>query len=147
MFFKKQEKEKTTKEILKSFSSLEKKVDDLSSLVQELKKENEKMVQKIGLIRFNPFSNIGGDQSFSLAILNGKNDGVVVTSFYSSEGSSVYGKLIKKGESLHVLSKEEKIAIEKAINNDNGFLINEVDKKDKEKKSTKKNIKIKVKKN
>lgn len=142
MFFKKEKKEKTTKEILESFDLLEKKVENLTLIVEDLKKENGNMVQKIGLIRFNPFSNTGGDQSFSLAILDGKNDGVVITSFYSSEGSSVYGKLIKKGESLNILSEEEKEAIEKAIN-ENDFL---VDKMGGKKKITKRKVKIMVKK-
>ncbi len=113
MIFKRK-KEKTPKEILDSFSKLEKKVEELENLVAELKKENEKSVQKVGIVRFNPFSNTGGDQSFSLALLDKSNNGVIVTSFYSSEGSSVYGKPIKNGESTHILSEEEEKAIEKA---------------------------------
>ncbi len=116
MIFKKKEKEKTPKEILEAFSKLEKKVQSLESLVEELRKENKKATQKVGLTRFNPFSNTGGDQSFSVALLDGENNGVLITSFYSNERSSVYGKPIEKGKSKYALCEEEKKAIEKAMN-------------------------------
>jgi hypothetical protein len=73
------------------------------------------MLQKIGLVRFNPFSGTGGDQSFSLALLDKNNNGVVITSFYTSEGSSVYGKPIENKKSCYVLSEEEKESIRIAV--------------------------------
>ena len=118
IFKRKKENEKTPKEILSSFSRLEEKMQRLELLIEDLKKENEKAIQKIGIVRFNPFSNTGGDQSFSLALLDGKNNGIVITSFYSREGSNVYGKPIKNGKSTYVLSEEEKKAIEKAEEED-----------------------------
>jgi wobble nucleotide-excising tRNase len=111
MIFKKKEKEKTPQEILDCFINLEKKVNELEKEIEERKKENRKMLQKIGLIRFNPFSGTGGDQSFSLAFLDEDKNGVVITSLYANEKSSVYGKPIENGKSLYVLSEEEKEAI------------------------------------
>src|SRR3989344_5821662 len=71
-------------------------------------------VQRVGLVRFNPFSETGGDQSFALALLNGKDNGVVLLSLHGREGTRVYVKPVKDGESTYELSKEERQAIEEA---------------------------------
>jgi len=76
-----------------------------------LKKNFNKTIQGVGVVRFNPFPGVGGNQSFSLAILDGNKDGAIITSYYSREGSSVYAKEIKKGKSDHSLLKEELKAI------------------------------------
>ena len=112
-FFKKQKKEpKDLKEILKQFKILEDSFDKLSLEFENLKKEHRFSIQKKGIIRFNPFSEVGGDQSFSLALLDGNDDGLVITSFYTREGNRVYGKPIKNGKSQYALSQEEIKAIE-----------------------------------
>ena len=113
--FKKQKKEpKNLKEVLKEFKALQNNFEKLSKDFEILKKENELMIQKVALIRFNPFSEVGGDQSFSLALLDQNNSGVVLTSFYTREGNRVYGKPIEEGLSQYSLSQEEIKAIEKA---------------------------------
>ena len=81
-----------------------------------MKGESKFSIQKTGVVRFNPFSEIGGDQSFSIALLNKNNDGLVITSLYTRERNRVYAKPIIKGKSQYLLSKEEKEALEKAIN-------------------------------
>lgn len=114
-FFKKDKKEpENLKEILSQFKDLEKDFAKLSAELENLKKESKFSVQKIGVVRFNPFSEVGSDQSFSIALLDGNNDGIVITSLYSREENRVYGKPIKAGASQYSLSKEEKLAIEKA---------------------------------
>ena len=114
-FFKKNKKEpKNLKEILANFKDLEKNLDKLSEELENLKKENKFSIQQVGIVRFNPFSEVGGDQSFSIALLDGKGDGVVITSLYTREGNRVYGKPIKNGKSEYLLSKEEQEAINKA---------------------------------
>jgi len=120
-FFKKEKKEpKDFKELLAQFKDFGKNLEKLSEELENLKKESKFSVQKVGIVRFNPFSKIGGDQSFSVALLDGNNDGVVVTSLYSREGNRVYGKPVKVGKSEYSLSEEEKEAIEKAISKNNG---------------------------
>ena len=114
-FFKKRKKEpENLKEVLAQFRDLEKNFEKISEEIENLKEESKFSVQKIGIVRFNPFSEVGGDQSFSIALLDGSNSGVVVTSLYSREGNRVYGKPIKEGSSEYSLSEEEKEAIEKA---------------------------------
>lgn len=73
---------------------------------------------KINLTRFNPFDDLGGDQSFILTLLDKNNSGVVVTSLHNRDITRIYAKSIKKGEGENsVLSKEEKLAILKTIKN------------------------------
>ncbi len=96
------------------FKGLEKNLEKLSQDLETLKKESQFSVQKMGVVRFNPFSEIGGDQSFSAAFLDGNDNGLVITSLYTREGNRVYGKPIKKGASEHSLSQEEKEAISRA---------------------------------
>jgi hypothetical protein len=104
------------KEILGKLSDLEGKFENLSGQLSEMKKNGVFNVQKIGIVRFNPFSEVGSDQSFSLAFLDGQDSGVVITSLYTREDNRVYGKPIKNGQSEYQLSNEEKEAINIAKN-------------------------------
>ena len=107
-FLKRQKKEpKNLKQVLDEFKCLEQDFKKLSLKFDQLKKESQFSVQKIGLIRFNPFSQVGGNQSFSLAVLDKNDDGVIITSFYTREGNRVYGKPIRKAKSRYPLSQEE----------------------------------------
>ncbi|MBZ9578297.1 DUF4446 family protein [Patescibacteria group bacterium] len=115
-FEKKKKKPKNLKEILTRFNDLEKNFEKLSEELERLKGESQFSIQKTGIVRFNPFSEIGGDQSFSIALLNRNNNGFVITSFYTRERNRVFAKPIVNGKSQYFLSKEEKEAIEKAIN-------------------------------
>ena len=114
--FNEKKEPKNIKEILSQFKDLKKDFEKVLKELENLKKESRFSVQKVGIIRFNPFREIGGDQSFSLCLLDDNNDGVVITSLYTKEGNRVYGKPIKGGKSKYLLSAEEKEAIEKAEN-------------------------------
>ena len=113
-FFKKKEPE-NFQEILSRFKDLKENLEKLSQELEKLKKESKFSIQKTGIVRFNPFSEIGGNQSFSIALLDGKNNGLVITSLYTREGNRIYAKPIKDCHSEYLLSKEEKEAIEKAM--------------------------------
>jgi hypothetical protein len=72
---------------------------------------------KINLTRFNPFDELGGDQSFILCLLDNANSGVIITSLHNRDSTRVYAKAIKNGESDNqALSKEETKALIKTIN-------------------------------
>jgi hypothetical protein len=114
--FKEKKEPKNLKEILFQFKELEKKLENLSKELKELKKKNISNFQKLGIVRFNPFKEVGGDQSFSIAILDGNDSGIVITSLYTREGNRVFGKPVKEGRSEYLLSDEEKEAINKAKN-------------------------------
>jgi len=114
-FKKKREEPKNFREILAFLKKLEKNIDNLSQDLEALKHSNRFSLKKVGMIRFNPFSDVGGDQSFSIALLDDNNDGLVITSLYTREGNRIFGKPIKNGGSKYPLSQEEKGAIKKAI--------------------------------
>jgi len=112
--FKKKKEPKNLKEVLVQFETLKKDFRKLSKEVKTLRKEGDLSIKRVGVVRFNPFKEIGGNQSFSIAFLDAHNDGLVITSFYGRETNRVYAKPVKKGRSKYLLSKEEKKAIEKA---------------------------------
>jgi hypothetical protein len=88
----------------------------LQKTVEDHKRLSLKHLQKAGFIRFNPFTNTGGDQSFTLAILNGHNDGFVISSLHSRDQTRTFAKPIKAGQGEKFeLSKEEKSAVDRAI--------------------------------
>jgi len=104
------------------FLTQKEKNDDLGRQIKEafLKIENldkisEKTIQKVGLIRFDPFNEMGGKQSFALAMLDDKNNGFVMSSLFVKEGNRVFAKIVKNGKSEYVLSNEEIEAINKAL--------------------------------
>lgn len=68
-------------------------------------------ISKIGLIRFNPFKGSGGNFSFSLALLDSHNSGVIITSMYGREQNRIYTKKIDNGKSESRLTEEEGQAV------------------------------------
>jgi hypothetical protein len=96
--------------------NLEKRIDESFLKIKDLQELCETTIRKIGVVRFNPFNNMGGNQSFVIAMLDNKNDGLLISSLFTTEGNRVYTKKIKKGKSEHVLIDEEIKAIEEAIN-------------------------------
>lgn len=92
-------------EILKEVRSLD-----------EFKKESFSHMQKIALKRYNPYKDTGGDQSFSVALLNGRGDGVVITSLHARAATRVFAKSVKLGHETGIeFSEEEKQVIKKAL--------------------------------
>lgn len=105
------------------------KIDEVSNKNQELTKkygeiENkiEKCVQKVGIKRYRAFDNVGSDLSFSLALLDNNNDGIIITSIFGRQESTIYGKPIDMGISRYDLSNEEKETLRMAIANDQGSI-------------------------
>jgi len=81
---------------------------------KETKAMSAKSIQRIGVVRFNPFKDTGGNQSFVICLLDSKNDGFIISSLFTRDGSRFYTKPIEKGASNYALSAEEKEAIKKA---------------------------------
>ena len=113
-FFGKQQDPKDFNKLLSDFKKLKKEFGEISKELEELKTQSKFSIQKMGIVRFNPFKEIGGNQSFSVALLDANNDGVVITSFYGKDGNRIFGKPINNGRSKFSLASEEKKAIDKA---------------------------------
>jgi uncharacterized membrane protein YukC len=86
---------------------------ELEQYLKTVEKRLKKSVQSVNTVRFNPFKGTGsgGNQSFATAFLDENNDGVVISSIYSREHTSVFSKPVRNGVSEYELSEEEKQAI------------------------------------
>lgn len=103
-------------ELLEELRMLKRQTRGVEESVERLDRDGKGHVQRIGVVRFNPFSDTGGAQSFTIAILDGSNDGIVITSLYARSGNRWYIKQIKNGKGIDIeLSKEELSAIKQAI--------------------------------
>jgi len=89
-------------------------VKSLRSEITLLRESSVLPLQKVGLVKFSPFGEMGGDQSFSLCLLNGVEDGVLLTALHTRDRTRVYTKSVVKGESKYELSKEELKALKEA---------------------------------
>ena len=108
--------EKDLKEILGEILGTVKKGEsvktDLEKKLEQLKAEDQEHIQKVGLIRYNPFSDTGGNQSFVLALLDGNDNGFVITSLHSRDSTRVFAKPVIRGkETGYEFSKEEVQAV------------------------------------
>jgi hypothetical protein len=72
-------------------------------------------LQHIGMVRFNPFEDTGSDQSFAIALLDDRRDGVVISSLHGRSNTRVFAKPVADGGSPHNLSEEEAEAIRIAV--------------------------------
>ncbi|MDO8429026.1 MAG: DUF4446 family protein [Candidatus Daviesbacteria bacterium] len=111
--------------ISRLFPSSEGREQSLAGYFSKLEKELERMrkqdeqrlkaLQRFALKRYNPYQDTGGSQSFSLALLDGLGDGLVVTSLHSRAGTRVFAKSVKKGKHTDIdFSQEEKDVIVEA---------------------------------
>lgn len=130
---------KTNKKYLKFMkqlgngSNLDEMLRDYLKDVKEIKKDNSEIkayytkldsdiascIQKVGLVRYNAFRDVGSDLSFAIALLDGNDTGVVLNGLYGSDSSNIYAKPIKGGTSTYQLSDEEQYALEIAEQNKN----------------------------
>ena len=107
--------EEVIAEQVKRMKNMEGDIEKLVEWNEKLQKIADISIQKVGVVRFNPFKDTGGDQSFAIALLDKNDNGLVISSLYSREGTRIYTKPVKKGVSDYHLSEEEKKAITKAI--------------------------------
>jgi hypothetical protein len=90
-------------------------VDALNALERELEAASRLALQKVGLVRFNPFQDSGGDQSFALALLDQAGSGIVLSSLHGRAETRIFAKPVTNGRSRHTLSDEEQQAIRSAL--------------------------------
>ena len=104
---------------------VEKQNAEIRGIINTIDTNMENCIQKIGIVRYNAFKDTGSDLSFALAMLDEKNNGVVLNGIYSREMSNIYAKPVEKGKSTYTISEEEQQAIQKAIENQNIYRIKE----------------------
>lgn len=93
-------------------SGMDKEIQELFEISNRIHQLAQKSIHRVGMLRFNPFKETGGNQSFSIALLDGKNNGAVLSSLHTREGGRVYAKPVALGQStVFPLTEEEKQAI------------------------------------
>ena len=90
-------------------------VEALNALHHELAALAEGSIQRVAVVRFNPFADTGGDQSFAIALLDARGDGIVLSSLHSRSDTRIFAKPVSGGRSGHPLSDEEQEAIRQAL--------------------------------
>ena len=102
-------------ELLRSNRENKKDIENLRGYCDRIEKEGHFHIQKVGLLRFNPFKDIWGDQSFILSLVDKDDTGVIISGLYSRSGLRWYAKKVEKGKGVeHELSGEEKRALKEA---------------------------------
>lgn len=97
--------------------ALDQEIQELFEISNRLRELCLKSLHKTNVVRFNPFKDVGGNQSFSVVLLDGKNSGVIISSLHTREGTRVYAKPVLSGTTDGFpFTEEEKQAIEHAIN-------------------------------
>lgn len=102
-------------QVLEKSENTDKKIQDLFSENKKNRKVLQKSLHKVSLIRFNPFDDMGGDQSFCIALLDADNSGIIFTSLHSKQGIRTYARKIIEGKSNQPLGDEEQHALTEAI--------------------------------
>ncbi len=113
------DKKETIIELLSKVLEHEKRLSqnlaDTNKKVEDLIFDSQFYIQKIGLVRFNPFNDTGGDQSFILALIDAEESGVVISGLHTRNGTRWYAKKISNGHGVeHELSNDEVKAIKSA---------------------------------
>ncbi len=111
------------REIRVKFEEVLKKVEDSGRNLESLKDKLSaveglglKHIQRVELLRYNPYGDTGGDQSFTICLLNGQGSGLVVTSLHARSGTRVFAKPVLEGKaSQYQFSREEEEVVRKAL--------------------------------
>ena len=104
---------------------VEKQNAEIRGLINAIDTNMANCIQKIGIVRYNAFKDTGSDLSFALAMLDEKNNGVVLNGIYSREMSNIYAKPVENGKSKYTISEEEQEAIQKAMENKGIYRVKE----------------------
>jgi len=90
-------------------------LDELSARSAMLEAAGRRAIQRVGLVRFNPFEDTGGNQSFAIALTDAAGNGFVLSSLHTRTGTRVYAKAVTDGRSDGALSEEEAEALRLAM--------------------------------
>lgn len=109
--------------ILRTVTVVRTKAERTEQGVSVLEEDAKQYIQRIGIVRFNPFADTGGAQSFAIALLDKDQNGIVMTSLYGRSGNRWYIKEVISGKGKDLgLSKEEEHAILKAAGKERAAL-------------------------
>ena len=90
-------------------------IERMNSEFDQIRKDTADFIRKVGLVRYQGFKDTGGDQSFSLALLNEENSGIIITSLLGRGFSKIYAKKVTNGSPERTLTNEEERALNQAL--------------------------------
>lgn len=93
---------------------------DIEAMQALIETRTRRSLQHIGMVRYNPFEDTGSDQSFAIAMLDDRRDGVVISSLHGRANTRIFAKPVADGTSSHNLSDEEAEAIRIAVEGTGG---------------------------
>ncbi len=109
---------KKFEEIVREVERFKVEVNNLDGKIAKVANDGLGHIQKVELLRFNPYDDTGGDQSFVACLLDSNGSGIVITSLHARSGTRMFAKGITTGKSgKYRLSKEEEQVLKKALNN------------------------------
>lgn len=109
--------EELLKKCLSETKDIKEKYSETELKINNLQRDIIQCVQKVGIVRYNAFDNVGSDLSFCVALLDNNNNGIVLSGIYSRDNSMNYAKPVIDGKSKYALSAEEIQAVDIAIKN------------------------------
>jgi hypothetical protein len=101
-------------EHIQAVMQVQRRMDDLSLTVSQIGDTQLHCLQKVGLVRFDAFEDVGGQQSFAVALLDAERTGMTISSVFSRSDVRVYAKAIRSGAPSHPLTVEEQQAVAQA---------------------------------
>lgn len=102
-------------ELIKIEQGNKKEIGKIFDEIKEIKIMDQEHFQRVGLVRFNPFNETGGDHSFSLCLLDDKHNGFIISCLHARDRTRVYAKPILSGNSTIKLSQEERKSLTAAL--------------------------------
>lgn len=107
---------KKFEEVLKSIEVFDKDLNKIRSKLADLENDGLLHIQKVELLRYNPYEDTGGNISFSVSFLDNKGTGIVVTSLHARSGTRIFAKPVIEGKAVkYELSREEEEVIKRAM--------------------------------
>ncbi|NLM42595.1 MAG: DUF4446 family protein [Clostridiales bacterium] len=107
--------EQLLRDYMSSVDIATERVDVLSKDLIHLKEQTDRCIQKVNIIRYNAFSDTGSDLSYSIAMLDNYDNGVIITSIYGRNETVTYAKPIENGKSRYPLSVEEEMVLDRCL--------------------------------
>ena len=104
--------EEMLEEYLIKVNEVESKRREMEKQINHLERNQVQCVQRVGVVRFSAFDNVGSDLSFTIALLDNNDDGVLISGIYSRDSSATYAKPVVAGKSKYAMSSEKIQAVD-----------------------------------
>jgi len=102
--------------LLEEGEQTNRRIGEVEKVLQHIAQQQTNCLQKVGIVRYDAYTDVSGRQSFSLALLDAHNNGAIITGLFGRNDARCYGKPVRGGKSDFTLSEEEEEALKRAMN-------------------------------